>query len=211
MMPPTHPKSPRQRVTVGRQRGFGHVVFWITSSVIVLVMASGRLGYASHVADRSVRESNPTGSDAEPSAAPGPVSAMAADASGVSRSGQDRSPSVRETSAARSKQRSSGRRRLTVGQRREELIDAALELFGERSPEDVSIDDVAARAGASRALVYHYFGGKHELYVAALRNAAKKLSVLLEPPTEGRPLDRMRRSLSRYFDFVEDHAAGFTA
>ncbi|TDD92097.1 TetR/AcrR family transcriptional regulator [Actinomadura rubrisoli] len=104
-----------------------------------------------------------------------------------------------------------GRRRLSVDERRDELIEAALQLFSTRPPEDISIDDVAAAAGASRALVYHYFGGKYELYLAALTSAAKQLSVLLEPPTEGSPLDRLRISLERYFDFVESHAAGYTA
>ncbi|WP_018654567.1 TetR/AcrR family transcriptional regulator [Actinomadura flavalba] len=103
------------------------------------------------------------------------------------------------------------RRRLSVDERRDELIEAALELFSSRSPEDISIDDVAAAAGASRALVYHYFGGKQELYIAALNSASKQLSVLLEPPAEGSPLERLALSLSRYFDFVERHAAGFTA
>ncbi|MFF5262138.1 TetR/AcrR family transcriptional regulator [Actinomadura viridis] len=103
------------------------------------------------------------------------------------------------------------RRRLSVDERRDELIEAALQLFSTRPPEDVSIDDVAAAAGASRALVYHYFGGKYELYLAALNSAAGQLAVLLEPPTEGRPLDRLRISLERYFDFAESHAAGFTA
>ncbi|WP_067827152.1 TetR/AcrR family transcriptional regulator [Actinomadura kijaniata] len=104
-----------------------------------------------------------------------------------------------------------GRRRLSVDERREELIAAALQLFSTRAPEDISIDDVAAAAGASRALVYHYFGGKYELYLAALGSAAKQLSDLLEPPTEGSPLERLRISLERYFDFVESHAAGYTA
>jgi AcrR family transcriptional regulator len=104
-----------------------------------------------------------------------------------------------------------GRRRLSVDERRDELIEAALQLFSTRPPEDISIDDVAATAGASRALVYHYFGGKYELYLAALGSAAKRLSVLLEPPAEGTPLDRLRISLERYFDFVESHAAGYTA
>ncbi|WP_433331858.1 TetR/AcrR family transcriptional regulator [Spirillospora sp. CA-294931] len=106
---------------------------------------------------------------------------------------------------------SRGRRRLSVDERRDELIGAALQLFSTRQPEEVSIDDVAAAAGASRALVYHYFGGKYELYMAALGSAAKQLSVLLEPPTEGTPLERLRISLERYFDFVESHAAGYTA
>jgi AcrR family transcriptional regulator len=102
-----------------------------------------------------------------------------------------------------------GRRRLSVDERRDELIAAALQLY--RQPEDISIDDVADAAGASRALVYHYFGGKQELYIAALHSAGKQLGDLLKPPAEGRPLERLAFSLHRYFDFVEDHAAGFVA
>ncbi|MEO3873797.1 TetR/AcrR family transcriptional regulator [Nonomuraea sp. B12E4] len=103
------------------------------------------------------------------------------------------------------------RRRLSVDRRREELMAAALELFSTRDAEDVSIDDVASAAGASRALVYHYFGGKQELYVAALRSAADQLESRLRPHEGGRPLDELASGLRRYFDFVEEHAAGFAA
>lgn len=88
---------------------------------------------------------------------------------------------------------------------------AALELFSTRDAEDVSIDDVASAAGASRALVYHYFGGKQELYVAALKSAAEQLESRLRPQGGGRPLDELASGLRRYFDFVEEHAAGFAA
>ncbi|MEO3785946.1 TetR/AcrR family transcriptional regulator [Actinocorallia sp. B10E7] len=104
-----------------------------------------------------------------------------------------------------------GRRRLSVDERRDELIEAALELFSRKAPEEISIDDVAATAGASRALVYHYFGGKQELYLAALRSAAGRLSELLSEPMEGTPLVRLEKALERYFDFVEEHAAGYLA
>ncbi|MFC4062696.1 TetR/AcrR family transcriptional regulator [Planomonospora corallina] len=103
------------------------------------------------------------------------------------------------------------RRRLSVDRRREELMAAALELFSRRDAEDVSIDDVASAAGASRALVYHYFGGKQELYVAALKSAAAQLEARLKPQGNGRPLDELASGLERYFDFVEEHAAGFAA
>ncbi|WP_344874867.1 TetR/AcrR family transcriptional regulator [Nonomuraea antimicrobica] len=103
------------------------------------------------------------------------------------------------------------RRRLSVDRRREELMAAALELFSTRDAEDVSIDDVASAAGASRALVYHYFGGKQELYVAALRSAAEQLESRLRPQEGGRPIDELASGLRRYFDFVEEHAAGFAA
>ncbi|MBP2707533.1 helix-turn-helix transcriptional regulator [Microbispora sp. RL4-1S] len=88
---------------------------------------------------------------------------------------------------------------------------AALELFSRRDAEDVSIDDVAASAGASRALVYHYFGGKQELYVAALRSAADGLQDRLQRQERGGGSLEVARGLSRYFDFVEEHAAGFAA
>ncbi|MEU4538242.1 TetR/AcrR family transcriptional regulator [Streptosporangium sp. NPDC023825] len=102
------------------------------------------------------------------------------------------------------------RRRLTVDRRREELMAAALELFSRRDAEYVSIDDVASAAGASRALVYHYFGGKQELYVAALKSAAAQLEARLRPQG-GQPLDELIGGLTRYFDFVEEHATGFAA
>ncbi|WP_345559799.1 TetR/AcrR family transcriptional regulator [Nonomuraea rosea] len=98
-----------------------------------------------------------------------------------------------------------------MDRRREELMAAALELFSTRDAEDVSIDDVASAAGASRALVYHYFGGKQELYVAALKSAAEQLESRLRPHEGGRPLDELASGLKRYFDFVEEHAAGFAA
>ncbi|WP_326826236.1 TetR/AcrR family transcriptional regulator [Streptosporangium sp. NBC_01756] len=103
------------------------------------------------------------------------------------------------------------RRRLSVDQRREELMAAALELFSKQDAEGVSIDDVASAAGASRALVYHYFGGKQELYVAALRSAAAQLEARLRPLEGGRPIDELATGLGRYFDFVEERAAGFAA
>ena len=52
------------------------------------------------------------------------------------------------------------RRRMGVEERRQQLIGVALELFSQRSPDDVSIDEIASAAGISRPLVYHYFPGK---------------------------------------------------
>ncbi|CAM5731244.1 TetR/AcrR family transcriptional regulator OS=Streptomyces tendae OX=1932 GN=F3L20_24715 PE=4 SV=1 [Streptomyces tendae] len=49
------------------------------------------------------------------------------------------------------------RRRMGVEERRQQLIGVALELFSKHSPDEVSIDEIASRAGISRPLVYHYF------------------------------------------------------
>ncbi|MGX4736605.1 TetR/AcrR family transcriptional regulator [Kitasatospora griseola] len=103
------------------------------------------------------------------------------------------------------------RRRLTVDERREQLIAVALELFSDRAPEDVSIDDIAAAAGASRPLVYHYFPGKQALYEEALRRAGRELAGRFEETADGPVSERLYRVMGRYLDFVQSHETGFTA
>jgi AcrR family transcriptional regulator len=106
---------------------------------------------------------------------------------------------------------SAPRRRLAVEDRRQELIAAALELFSSRPADEVTLDDVAAQAGVSRALAYRYFSGRAEIYVAALRQAADHLLALLDPPHDAPPLDRIVEAIHRMFDFAEEHATGFQA
>jgi len=99
-----------------------------------------------------------------------------------------------------------------VEERRAELLRAALELFSRHAPEEVSLDDVAEAAGASRPLVYRYFpGGKQQLYEAALGSAAAELSLRFVEPLTGPPTARLGVVLDRYFSFVDEHAAGYAA
>ncbi|MFJ6137304.1 TetR/AcrR family transcriptional regulator [Kitasatospora sp. NPDC092286] len=108
--------------------------------------------------------------------------------------------------------RRSGYRRLPVQQRREQLISVALELFASRPPEEVSLDDVAEAAGASRPLVYRYFaGGKQQLYEAALRSAAEELTSRFTVPPAGTPTEQLSAVLDSYFTFVAEHDAGYSA
>ncbi len=103
-------------------------------------------------------------------------------------------------------------RRLSVEQRRAQLLTAALDLFAHRPPEDVSLDDVAEAAGVSRPLVYRYFpGGKQQLYEAALRSAADELESCFAERHPGPPGERMARVMDRYLAFVDSHDAGFSA
>ncbi|MGW4028459.1 TetR/AcrR family transcriptional regulator [Streptomyces sp. NPDC004838] len=103
------------------------------------------------------------------------------------------------------------RRRMGVEERRQQLIGVALELFSARSPDEVSIDEIASAAGISRPLVYHYFPGKQSLYEAALRRAADDLAGRFQEPHEGPLGARLLRVMRRFFDFVDDHGPGFSA
>ncbi|MFG3317187.1 TetR/AcrR family transcriptional regulator [Streptomyces sp. NPDC048171] len=98
-----------------------------------------------------------------------------------------------------------------VEERRQQLIGVALELFSRRSPDEVSIDEIASAAGISRPLVYHYFPGKLSLYEAALQRASDDLAARFEEPAQGPLGARLLRVMGRYFDFVEEHGPGFSA
>ena len=98
-----------------------------------------------------------------------------------------------------------------VEERRQQLIGVALELFSRRSPDEVSIDEIASVAGISRPLVYHYFPGKLSLYEAALKRAAEDLASRFAEPHEGPLGTRLRRVMARFFDFVDEHGPGFSA
>jgi AcrR family transcriptional regulator len=103
------------------------------------------------------------------------------------------------------------RRRMAVEERRQQLIDVALDLFSRRTPDAVSIDEIAAAAGISRPLVYHYFPGKLGLYEAALQQAAADLVGRFHEPPRGPLGERLLRVVHRFLDFVEEHGSGFAA
>ncbi|MFG2632627.1 TetR/AcrR family transcriptional regulator [Streptomyces sp. NPDC048362] len=98
-----------------------------------------------------------------------------------------------------------------VEERRQQLIGVALDMFSRRSPDEVSIDEIASAAGISRPLVYHYFPGKLSLYEAALKRAAEDLAGRFAEPHDGPLGARLLRVMRRFFDFVDEHGPGFSA
>jgi len=104
------------------------------------------------------------------------------------------------------------RRRLTAEERRESILDAANNVFGEHGFENVRIDDVAAAAGISKALIYEHFESKQELYGELMNRAAiDLLGVLVQaasaPGMEG-PL-RMENAAAAGFQWVQEHPNAF--
>lgn len=75
-------------------------------------------------------------------------------------------------------------RRDQADARRTQLIGVTLDLFVERGLENVTMAEVASRAGTTTGLLYHYFGSKDGLLSAAL-HAASPLD----------PFDGLARSL----------------
>lgn len=101
--------------------------------------------------------------------------------------------------------------RLGVDERRGQLLELGLKIFGSINYDAISIDDIAERAGMSKGLLYHYFVSKRGFYVAVVRHAASKLAEqFVFDPGLG-PEARARRGLELYLDFVSDRAEAYTA
>jgi TetR/AcrR family transcriptional regulator, cholesterol catabolism regulator len=61
------------------------------------------------------------------------------------------------------------RRREQAEWRREQLLDAALKVFAEKGTDGASVKDIAAAAGVTQGLLYHYFESKDALLETLLR------------------------------------------
>lgn len=103
------------------------------------------------------------------------------------------------------------RSRLQMDERRAQLIETGLELFGTRSYQDVSIDVIAERANVSKGLLYHYFGGKRAFYLEVVRNAARALLNATQTDPALPSLLRGLEAIQRYLDFVGDNAPQYAA
>jgi AcrR family transcriptional regulator len=101
------------------------------------------------------------------------------------------------------------RARLTTDARREQLVALGGEIFSERPFDEVSIDDIAAAAGISKGLLYHYFPSKRDFYVAVVRHSADEMQAITDPDPGLPPLERLSAALDRYLEYVETHARGY--
>lgn len=102
------------------------------------------------------------------------------------------------------------RRRLSPVDRRSELLALGVEVFGQRPYDEVRIDEIAERAGVSRALMYHYFPDKRAFFVEVIRVEADQLFEATNTLADtGRSLfDRLRAGVMAYLDYHQRHPHG---
>lgn len=98
-----------------------------------------------------------------------------------------------------------------MDERREQLLELGMELFGGESYETVSIDEIAKRAGISKGLLYHYFGGKKDFYAETMKHSARRLLDAIQTDPALSPIERVRAGLTAYLDFVEGRGDAYAA
>lgn len=103
------------------------------------------------------------------------------------------------------------RRRLTVQERRDELLRLGLEVFGRQGYDEVSVEDVAAQAGISTGLLYHYFPNKKEYFLAVVREAVSQIYVATTPATPAPVNATLSAAVAHYLHHAAAHPMGFLA
>ena len=116
----------------------------------------------------------------------------------------NRAPRPPRTSRS-SNRRSGPRWRRLPEERPRQILDAALEVFGERGLAGAKLDDIAKRAGVSKGTIYLYFPNKEELFREVVRAVvigpkdqhAERIAKATDDPAE-----QLEQFLRAHWDFV---------
>src|ERR1700676_3194248 len=100
--------------------------------------------------------------------------------------------------------------RLQVDERRRQVVETGAKLFTEHAFEEISMRQIAEAAGISKALLYHYFPSKIELFKAAVAEQSAELQRLIEPTGVGTPFEQLTRSLDAYLGWIEANSTAWT-
>ncbi|AHH98013.1 TetR/AcrR family transcriptional regulator [Kutzneria albida] len=95
------------------------------------------------------------------------------------------------------------RRRLSPAARREQLLEVGARMFAAKPYEEVLMEEVAERAGVSRALLYRHFPGKRDLFAGIYQQAADRLLAQSEIDPAGPIVQQVRAALDAHIDYFE--------
>ncbi|MET8688357.1 TetR/AcrR family transcriptional regulator [Streptomyces sp. NPDC004732] len=115
------------------------------------------------------------------------------------------SPSSKEKQPRRAR-----RTRMTGAERREQLLDIGRTLFAAKGFEGTSVEEIAAKAGVSKPVVYEHFGGKEGLYAVVVdREMRQLLDMVTSALTAGHPRELLEQAAFALLDYIETYTDGF--
>ncbi|MFJ4176012.1 TetR/AcrR family transcriptional regulator [Microbacterium sp. NPDC089696] len=103
------------------------------------------------------------------------------------------------------------RSRLSPDERRAQLVAIGVRFLAEHPLDELTIDELALRAGVSKALIFHYFESRQGVERAIVTTARDSLLLATEPRQDLPPRERIRDTLLRIAGFVRDHSGTFSS
>ncbi len=103
------------------------------------------------------------------------------------------------------------RTRLSPAARQAQLIELGAEMLATRRLEEISVEEIADRAGISRGLLFHYFASKQDFHLAVVAKMADAMLTRTAPDLSLAPLDALSASLSAFIDFVSENRGGYVS
>lgn len=90
---------------------------------------------------------------------------------------------------------------------RAELLQVATEVFAESGLSGARVDEIAERTRTTKRMIYYYFGGKEQLYLAVLDEAYRGIRAAEQGIHAGdlEPVDAVRRVAELTFDHHHAH------
>jgi AcrR family transcriptional regulator len=102
------------------------------------------------------------------------------------------------------------RSRMTAAERREQLIEIARTVFAEKGFDGASVEEIAARAGVSKPVVYEHFGGKEGVYAVVVdREVRQLLGMMRGALSAGTPRLLLEQAAFALLDYIEQSSEGF--
>src|SRR3954463_1620848 len=100
--------------------------------------------------------------------------------------------------------------RMTGRERREQLLDVGRALFAEKGFDATSIEEIAARAGVTKPVVYEHFGGKEGLYAVVVdREMERLLDGVTGALSGGSARELLEQAATAFLVYIEEQPDGF--
>jgi TetR/AcrR family fatty acid metabolism transcriptional regulator len=91
--------------------------------------------------------------------------------------------------------------------RRDQIMDTARRLYGERGTTDVSMDEIAAQAGVARSTVYVYFANRDDLIGACVESMYDRMKETIAEivADDASPTERLRALILGVLERVDEN------
>ncbi|WP_345202263.1 TetR/AcrR family transcriptional regulator [Fodinibacter luteus] len=101
--------------------------------------------------------------------------------------------------------------RMTPQERRRQLVGIGLRKFVERPVQELSLDEVAAEAGVSRGLLFHYFATKTDYHREVVEAARRRVGRNVAPDPDAVGPAAVRQVVERFLDQVARRRESYVA